>query len=99
MLALAFGSGQGGFQLGLGRDGFDPGYLGATLLEAHRVASLGQGDLLQSVAGFFTAATVGYAAIALVLRWTGRGRLWYFGLYCWGAAAFTVIAALSGWLG
>jgi len=73
-----------------------PATAGAALLEAFRVASLEGGLLLQSVAGFLVAALVGYASIFVVLRWTGRGRLWHFGLYCWGAALF---AAISGRLG
>lgn len=73
-----------------------PATAGATLLEGFRIASLEQGLLLQSVAGFLTAALVGYASIYLVLRWTSSGRLWYFGLYCWAVAA---IANFSGRLG
>jgi undecaprenyl-diphosphatase len=73
-----------------------PATAGAALLESSRITSLEGGLLLQSVAGFFTAALVGYASILLVRRWTGSGRLWYFGLYCWVAAA---AAVLSGRLG
>lgn len=73
-----------------------PATVGATLLEGFRIASLDQGLLLQSVAGFLTAALVGYASIYLVLRWTSSGRLWYFGLYCWAVAG---VAVLWGRLG
>jgi undecaprenyl-diphosphatase len=73
-----------------------PATAGAALVETSRISSLGGGLLLQSVAGFFTAALVGYASILLVRKWTGSGRLWYFGLYCWVAAA---VAVLSGRVG
>jgi undecaprenyl-diphosphatase len=70
-----------------------PATAGATLLESLQTASLGGGNLLQLAAGFLVAALVGYASILLVLRWTGSGRLWYFGVYCWSVAA---LAALAG---
>jgi undecaprenyl-diphosphatase len=69
-----------------------PATAGATLLEALHVASLGGGNLLQSVAGFLVAAVIGYASILLVLRWTGSGKLWYFGVYCWSVAALAAFA-------
>jgi undecaprenyl-diphosphatase len=73
-----------------------PATAGAALVETPRVASLGGGLLLQSIVGFFTAALVGYASILLVRRWTGSGRLWYFGLYCWMAAAVAVLSVRLG---
>ena len=73
-----------------------PATAGAALLESFRIASLEKGLLLQSVAGFLTAAVVGYVSIYLVLRWTGSGRLWYFGLYCWAVAAAAFIAGRPG---
>jgi undecaprenyl-diphosphatase len=69
-----------------------PATAGATLLESLQVASLGGGNLLQSAAGFLVAALVGYASILLVLRWTGSGKLWYFGIYCWSVAALAAFA-------
>jgi undecaprenyl-diphosphatase len=69
-----------------------PATAGATLLESLEVASLGGGNLLQSIAGFLVAALVGYASILLVLRWTGSGKLWYFGVYCWSVAALAAFA-------
>jgi undecaprenyl-diphosphatase len=70
-----------------------PATAGASLLESFQIASTGGSNLLQSIAGFLVAALVGYASILLVLRWTGSGRLWYFGAYCWSVAA---LAALAG---
>lgn len=71
-----------------------PATAGAALLESGRVASLGGDNLLQSLSGFFAAAVVGYASIYLVVRWTQKGRLWLFGLYCWLVAAVAVAAWL-----
>ncbi len=73
-----------------------PATLGATILEAGRVTSLTNGDLLQLCAGFFVAAVVGYASIYLVLRWTREGNLWHFGLYCWFVAAAAAAAVRLG---
>lgn len=69
-----------------------PATAGATLLESLQVASLGGGNLLQSAAGFLVAALVGYVSILLVLRWTGSGKLWYFGVYCWSVATLATFA-------
>ena len=67
-----------------------PATLGAALLHATDLASAGTANLVLSAAGFATATAVGYASILLVLKWTGSGRLWYFGIYCWCAALFAV---------
>jgi undecaprenyl-diphosphatase len=68
---------------------------GAALYEATRVADLG-GNLAAAFTGFVAAALVGYASIFLVLRWTKKGKLWYFGLYCWFAAASAAVIAKVG---
>ena len=60
---------------------------GAALLEVTAAASPAQGDLIKYLAGFFIAAIVGYLSIVLVLKWTRKGRLWYFTIYLWAAAA------------
>jgi undecaprenyl-diphosphatase len=73
-----------------------PSTAGAALYEATRIADLGGGNLPGAVAGFAAAALVGYLSIFLVLRWTRKGKLWYFGVYCWLAAA---AAAAIGKLG
>lgn len=73
-----------------------PSTAGAALYEATRLASFGNGSLFAAAAGFAAAALVGYTSIFLVLRWTKKGKLWYFGLYCWLAA---VVAAIVGKVG
>jgi len=71
-----------------------PATLGAAILHLPDLTSPGGSDLVLSAAGFATATAVGYASIHLVLKWTGSGRLWHFGVYCWCVALFAVAAAL-----
>ena len=73
-----------------------PATIGAALYEATKFAGLGGGNLAGTAAGFIAASLVGYASIFLVLRWTKKGKLWYFGVYCWLAAAAAAAVAKLG---
>ena len=68
-----------------------PAVTGAALLEVTAAASPAQGDLIKYLAGFFIAAIVGYLSIVLVLKWTRKGRLWYFTIYLWAVATAALV--------
>lgn len=70
-----------------------PAIAGASLLKLRDLTVAETGDLMQHVPGFAIAALVGYGSILLVLRWTRKGKLWYFGVYCWLVAALAGAAA------
>jgi len=73
-----------------------PAIAGASLLELRHLEHAGRSTPAQHLAGFVAAAAVGYLSIAFVLRWTRRGRLWQFGLYCWVVAALALAALAQG---
>jgi undecaprenyl-diphosphatase len=71
---------------------FLPAVLGASFLKLRELTAVQVGDLARYAPGFVTAALVGYASITFVLRWTRKGKLWHFGLYCWLVAALATAA-------
>lgn len=72
---------------------FLPAVLGASLLKLRDLTAVQLQDLAGYVPGFVTAVLVGYASITFVLRWTRKGKLWHFGLYCWLVAALATAAS------
>jgi len=70
-----------------------PAILGAVVLDAHELSSLGQNEPLALAIGFIAAAVSGYLAIRIVWRVMERGRLAVFAPYC---AIVGIIAILIG---
>jgi len=68
-----------------------PAIIGATLLQAREAGSLAGHDLLVLLAGMISAGLVGYSAVAMMLRIVNRGKLYYFGFYCFTAGILTLI--------
>lgn len=60
-----------------------PAILGSTVLESRYLAGLGPADLAAVLGGTFASAVVGFLAIRWMMGFVGRGRLHYFGYYCW----------------
>jgi undecaprenyl-diphosphatase len=73
---------------------FIPAILGALLLQILDAGS-GSAGLPALCAGFFSALISGLAALVLLLRLVRRGRLHYFGYYCWLVGLVTIIVSLT----
>ncbi len=61
-----------------------PAILGAGIFEGLEGASLGfiQQNLLSVFSGFFASAIVGYLSMKFLVESIARGKLWWFGVYC-----------------
>jgi undecaprenyl-diphosphatase len=69
-----------------------PAVLGATILEARKITSVPNNELVVFLSGTVAAAIVGYLAIALLIRLLRARRLSIFSYYCFAAGLLTIIA-------
>lgn len=72
-----------------------PAVLGATILEARKIASVTSQELLVYLSGMVAAAVVGYFAIGLLIRLLKARRLAIFSYYCFAAGAITLVLVIA----
>ena len=68
-----------------------PAILGANLKELSSFKELQSSELAIYLAGFVSAAVVGYAVISLLISFIQNSKLKYFSYYCWALALVTVL--------